>query len=83
MPQGFQVDVNAIAQGYTVDIIADYLVAKGVSNYMVEVGGEVRCKGKNVKGRGWRIGIESLRRTVLQVSSNHHCLRFYVARHER
>ncbi len=58
LPAGFQLDVNAIAQGYTVDIIADYLAAKGVSDYMVEVGGEVRCKGENVKGRGWRIGIE-------------------------
>ena len=58
LPSGFQVDVNAIAQGYTVDILADYLAAQGVKNYMVEVGGEVRCKGENVKGRGWRIGIE-------------------------
>lgn len=58
LPQGFQVDVNAIAQGYTVDIISQYLESNGVENYMVEVGGEVRCKGKNVKGRIWRIGIE-------------------------
>ncbi len=58
LPFGFQVDVNAIAQGYTVDIIAEHLLAKGVKDYMVEVGGEVRCKGENVKGRGWRIGIE-------------------------
>jgi thiamine biosynthesis lipoprotein len=58
LPFGFQVDVNAIAQGYTVDVIADFLESKGTDNYMVEVGGEVRCKGENVKGRGWRIGIE-------------------------
>jgi len=58
LPKGFQVDVNAIAQGYTVDVISQYLESKGVENYMVEVGGEVRCKGENVNGRIWRIGIE-------------------------
>ena len=58
LPRGFQVDVNAIAQGYTVDVISQYLESNGVQNYMVEVGGEVRCKGKNVNGRIWRIGIE-------------------------
>lgn len=58
LPKGFQVDVNAIAQGYTVDVISQYLESNGVQNYMVEVGGEVRCKGKNVNGRIWRIGIE-------------------------
>ena len=58
LPKGFQVDVNAIAQGYTVDIISQYLESNGVQNYMVEVGGEVRCKGENVNGRIWRIGIE-------------------------
>ena len=58
LPRGFQVDVNAIAQGYTVDVISQYLESNGVQNYMVEVGGEVRCKGENVNGRIWRIGIE-------------------------
>ena len=58
LPKGFQVDVNAIAQGYTVDVIANYLTAMGVENYMVEVGGEVRCKGENISGHRWRIGIE-------------------------
>jgi len=58
LPKGFQVDVNAIAQGYTVDVISQYLESNGVQNYMVEVGGEVRCKGENVNGRIWRIGIE-------------------------
>ena len=58
LPRGFQVDVNAIAQGYTVDVISQYLESNGVENYMVEVGGEVRCKGENVNGRIWRIGIE-------------------------
>lgn len=48
---------NAIAKGYLVDIIADYLTANGVTNYMVEVGGEMRVKGKNIEGKSWQVGI--------------------------
>ncbi|TDB64173.1 FAD:protein FMN transferase [Arundinibacter roseus] len=53
-----QVDFNAIAQGYTVDVLADFLKAKGVQNYLVEVGGEVRAEGKNERGEVWRVGID-------------------------
>ncbi len=53
-----QIDFNAIAQGYTVDVLADFLKAKGVKNYMVEVGGEVRAEGRNERGEIWRIGID-------------------------
>lgn len=58
LPRGVQVDVNAVAQGWTVDRIVHLLERKGVDRYMVEVGGEVRCKGENIHGRNWRIGIE-------------------------
>lgn len=58
LPKGFQLDVNGIAQGWTVDAIVAYLQTQGVSRYMVEVGGEVRSKGTNIDGRKWRIGIE-------------------------
>jgi len=51
-------DVNAIAQGYSVDIIAHYLEKLRVKNYMVEIGGEVRTRGRNDKGNIWRIGID-------------------------
>ena len=51
-------DVNAIAQGYSVDIIAQFLEEKGVENYLVEIGGEVKTKGFNKKGNDWRIGID-------------------------
>lgn len=53
-----QIDFNAIAQGYTVDVLADFLKAQGVKNYMVEVGGEVRAEGRNESGKIWRIGID-------------------------
>lgn len=51
-------DFNAIAQGYSVDVLAEFLEAKGIENYMVEVGGELRVKGKNTNNKLWRIGID-------------------------
>ncbi len=51
-------DVNAIAQGYSVDVIADFLKEQGIQNYLVEIGGEVKTKGYNKKGNEWRIGID-------------------------
>lgn len=53
-----EVDMNAIAQGYTVDVIAQYLEQKGIRHYMVEIGGEVRTAGQNDKGEAWQIGID-------------------------
>ncbi|MBL4651788.1 MAG: FAD:protein FMN transferase [Flavobacteriales bacterium] len=53
-----QLDFNAIAQGYTVDVICEFLQNKEVENYLVEVGGEVRVKGKNGKGNPWKVGID-------------------------
>jgi thiamine biosynthesis lipoprotein len=41
-----KLDPNGIAQGYTVDVLADFLESKGISNYLVELGGEIRVKGK-------------------------------------
>jgi FAD:protein FMN transferase len=50
-------DFNAIAQGYSVDVICDYFDNLGINNYLVEIGGEVRAKGKK-NGNLWRIGID-------------------------
>lgn len=58
VPKGFTIDFNAIAQGFTVDYIADFLENQGVQNYMVELGGEVRTKGTNDSGNIWRIGVD-------------------------
>lgn len=52
------ISVNAIAQGYSVDVVADFLESKGVENYLVEIGGEVKTKGVNKKGKTWKIGID-------------------------
>ena len=51
-------DMNAIAQGYSVDVVADFLEKKGIINYLVEIGGEVKTKGVNKKGKAWKIGID-------------------------
>lgn len=53
-----KIDVNAIAQGYSVDIVCRYLDEKGIKNYLVEIGGEVRGKGTNPNDQLWRIGID-------------------------
>ncbi len=52
------IDMNAIAQGFSVDVICKYFDSLGIQNYVVEVGGEVRAKGKNPKGEIWRVGID-------------------------
>ncbi len=53
-----QADLGGIAKGYGVDRAAAALEARGVHDYMVEVGGEVRTRGVNAAGQAWRIGIE-------------------------
>ena len=52
------IDLSAIAKGYAVDKISEYLKNKNINNHMVEIGGEVRTSGFNVKGERWKIGIE-------------------------
>jgi FAD:protein FMN transferase len=51
-------DFNAFAQGYSVDVIADFLNSKKITSYVVEIGGEVFAKGKTNDGKNWNIGIE-------------------------
>ncbi|MBK04441.1 MAG: hypothetical protein CL920_20455 [Deltaproteobacteria bacterium] len=52
------VDLSAIAKGYGVDVVGRELERAGFRDYMVEIGGEVRARGKNPRGIAWRIGIE-------------------------
>lgn len=53
-----KLDVNGIAQGYSVDVLADFIENKGINCYMVEIGGELRVKGKKPDGTYMKIGIE-------------------------
>lgn len=52
-----KLDFNAIAQGYSVDVLSNYLLEKGIKNSLVEIGGEVRARGSK-NGNPWRIGID-------------------------
>lgn len=51
-------NMNSIAKGYSVDVIADFLEREGVADYMVEIGGEIRLKGMNKKGEKWLIAVD-------------------------
>ena len=50
-------DCSAVAKGFGVDVVADYLRHRGIDNFMVEIGGEVVVSGVNPKGQPWRVGI--------------------------
>lgn len=54
-----QIDLNSIAKGYVVDMIAEWLDSRGCRNYIVEVGGEICAKGVNAKGIAWRVGVDT------------------------
>jgi thiamine biosynthesis lipoprotein len=54
---GVTIDVNAIAQGYSVDVVCRYFKSLGLSDYLVEIGGEVMAVGSK-GGTPWRIGID-------------------------
>lgn len=51
-------DASAIAKGQSSDVIGKLLESHGCKNYMVEIGGEVACKGLNPSGKKWQIGID-------------------------
>jgi len=87
-------DFNAIAQGYSVDVICRFLENKNIRNYVVELGGEVRAKGKNDEGAYWKVGVDepsinenrlqtilSLKNASLATSGNYK--RFYIENGKR
>ena len=58
LAEGVKLDFNAIAQGTSVDLIAMLIEEKGIFNYLIEVGGELKAKGVNADGNVWRVGID-------------------------
>lgn len=58
IPKGFSIDFSAIAKGYAVDLVGELLEASGIEHYLVEIGGEVRCRGTNEQKKSWSLGIE-------------------------
>jgi FAD:protein FMN transferase len=63
-----QLDVNGIAQGYTVDVLAAMMEARGITDYMIEVGGEISMKGRKPGNKKMSIGIEGPGDTPFEAS---------------
>ena len=58
MNENMMLDFNSLAQGYTVDLIAHMFDGIGLDNYLIEVGGEIKSKGKNPDNNFWTIGVD-------------------------
>ena len=56
-PETF-LDFNANAKGYGADVIGRFFESRGVFDYLVEIGGEIRARGRNAEGETWKIAIE-------------------------
>ncbi|WP_116473758.1 FAD:protein FMN transferase [Zobellella maritima] len=52
------VDLSAIAKGFGVDLVSEYLAEEGLTDHLVEIGGELRVSGHNAQGQPWRIAVE-------------------------
>ncbi len=51
-------DYNAIAQGYSVDVMSKFLESKGIKYYLVDIGGELFARKTKIGGEPWKVGIE-------------------------
>lgn len=70
LKSGITLDLAAIAKGYCVDAVSNWLSSQNVSNFMVEIGGEIRAKGTKPDNTPWRIAVEkpvSVERSVQAV----------------
>jgi FAD:protein FMN transferase len=58
-PESTYLEFNAIAKGYGIDVIADFLESEGITNYLVDIGGDLRVSGINLESnKGWTVGID-------------------------
>ena len=58
-PTETYLEFNAIAKGYGIDVIGDFLESKAIKNYLVDIGGDLRVLGANLEsGKGWTVGID-------------------------
>lgn len=53
------IDLNSVAKGYTVDLAAQLVESLGCTDYLVDIGGEIMCRGTNHRGESWGVGIET------------------------
>lgn len=64
------IDCSAIAKGYACDVVARWFETQDVSNYMIEIGGEIVCRGTNAQQSQWRIGLSTPEDDSLNISSD-------------
>lgn len=65
-----QLDFNAFAQGYSVDVMAAFFLQKGINNFIVEIGGEVYAHGVAEQNNKWRVAIEQPTENKLNKNPN-------------
>ena len=58
IPKNMMIDFNALAQGFTVDLIAKFLDDNSITDYLIEIGGELKSKGSNASDKIWRVGVD-------------------------
>ncbi len=56
--EGIKFDFNAVAQGYSVDLVGAFLASRGIENYLVDIGGEILARGRKPAQGRWVVGIE-------------------------
>ena len=55
---GIRVDLSSLGKGRGVDRVAEYLDARGVTNYLIDLSGKLRARGSNARGEAWRVAVE-------------------------
>jgi len=68
--EGVKLDITGIGEGYAIDKLAEVLESEGIEDYMVEIGGEMKAKGKNPRRTRWSIGIEDPSQVELGVGNS-------------
>ena len=71
---GTMLDCGAIAKGYGCDAVARMLDSRNVTDYMIEIGGEVVTKGKNDKGTAWNISISKPTENTTAINNEHQAI---------
>lgn len=71
-----KIDLNGIAQGYTVDVVAEFFESKGIKSYVFELGGEIRANGPKPDGSLIKIGIEGLPENEFEEAKMKHIVSF-------
>ncbi len=68
VPQ-LQIDLSAVAKGYAVDLLAELLKQQGISNFLLEIGGEMQVIGQRGDGSPWRVAVEKPREEIREVET--------------